>query len=91
VENAIKHGIARKVAGGAVRVTAARSNARLSLSVYNDGPCLPSDWQAASKGIGIANLRTRLQILHKDDFELQLRNIDPGGVEVLVTLPLRVM
>jgi uncharacterized membrane protein len=91
VENAIKHGIARRVAGGAVRVTAARSNGRLSLSVYNDGPALPPDWQAASKGIGIANLRTRLQILHRDDFELQLRNIDTTGVEVLVTLPLRVM
>ncbi len=91
VENAIKHGIARRVAGGAVRVTAARNNGRLSLSVYNDGPCLSPDWQAASKGIGIANLRTRLQILHKDDYELQLRNIETTGVEVLVTLPLRVM
>jgi two-component system LytT family sensor kinase len=91
VENAIKHGIARRVAGGEVRVTAARSNGRLSLSVYNDGPRLPPDWQAASKGIGIANLRTRLQILHRDDFELQLRNIDTTGVEVLVMLPLRVM
>jgi two-component system LytT family sensor kinase len=91
VENAIKHGIARRVAGGAVRVTAARSNGRLSLSVYNDGPRLPPDWQAAGKGIGIANLRTRLQILHRNDFELQLRNIDTSGVEVLVMLPLRVM
>jgi two-component system, LytTR family, sensor kinase len=91
VENAIKHGIARRVAGGAVRVTAARSNGQLSVSVYNDGPLLPPDWQTASKGIGIANLRTRLQILHKEDFQLQLRNIDTTGVEVLVTLPLRVM
>jgi len=91
VENAIKHGIARRIAGGAVRVTASESNGRLSLSVYNDGPRLPIDWQATSNGIGIANLRTRLQILHRDEFDLQLRNIEPGGVEVLVTLPLRGM
>jgi len=91
VENAIKHGIAKRVAGGVVHVTAAKIDGRLSLSVYNDGPRLPADWQATSKGIGIANLRTRLQILHRDDFDLQLRDIDPAGVEVLVTLPLRGM
>jgi two-component system, LytTR family, sensor kinase len=90
VENAIKHGIAKRVAGGAVHVSAAKVDGRLSLSVYNEGPHLPADWQATSKGIGIANLRTRLQILHRDDFDLQLRNnIEPAGVEVLVTLPLR--
>jgi two-component system LytT family sensor kinase len=89
VENAIKHGIARRVAGGAVRVTAANDNGRLCISVYNDGPQLPADWQAGSKGIGVANLRTRLSILHRDDFDLQLRNVEPAGVEVLVTLPLR--
>jgi two-component system, LytTR family, sensor kinase len=89
VENAIKHGIARRVAGGAIRVTAAQQDGRLSLSVYNDGPPLPADWQAANNGIGIANLRTRLRILHGEEFSLQLRNIDPGGVEVLVSLPLR--
>jgi LytS/YehU family sensor histidine kinase len=91
VENAIKHGIAKRVAGGVVHVTAAKIDGRLSLSVYNDGPHLPADWQATSKGIGIANLRTRLQILHRDDFDLQLRDIDPAGVEVQVTLPLRGM
>jgi two-component system LytT family sensor kinase len=91
VENAIKHGIARRIAGGAVRVTAANINGRLALSVYNDGPKLPMDWQATSNGIGIANLRTRLNILHPEAFDLQLRNIEPGGVEVLVTLPLRGM
>jgi two-component system, LytTR family, sensor kinase len=72
-------------------VTAAKINGRLSLSVYNDGPKLPMDWQATSNGIGIANLRTRLNILHPEAFDLQLRNIEPGGVEVLVTLPLRGM
>jgi sensor histidine kinase YesM len=88
VENAIKHGIARRVAGGEIRVTAARRNGSLFVSVRNDGPHLPPGWQEGGNGIGIANLRTRLQILHSSDFDLQLRNIDTG-VEVLVTLPLR--
>src|SRR6185437_1599482 len=87
VENAIKHGIAKRVAGGAVRVAGARQKSNLCLSVYNDGPALPADWEATPTGVGIRNLRTRLQILHGDESELRLRRADPGGVEVLVTLP----
>ncbi len=89
VENAIKHGIAKRVAGGTVRVAGARHNGSLCLSVYNDGPGLPTDWQATRTGVGIANLRTRLQILHGNESAFQLKRVDTGGVEVVVTLPLR--
>ena len=61
VENAIKHGIAKRVVGGAVRVAGARHNGNLCLSVYNDGPTLLRDWQATPTGVGVGNLRTRLQ------------------------------
>jgi LytS/YehU family sensor histidine kinase len=88
VENAIKHGVAKRVTGGVIRVTGASSNGYLCLSISNDGPSLPTDWQAMHNGIGIDNLRTRLQILHGGESELRLRNTDTG-VEVLVTLPLR--
>ena len=87
VENAIKHGIAKRVAGGTVRVAGACHDGNLCLSVYNDGPRLPTDWEAAQTGVGIGNLRTRLQILHGNGSGLQLRCADPGGVEVVVTLP----
>jgi len=90
VENAIKHGIAKRVAGGAVRVAGACHDSRLCLSVYNDGPNLPTDWEAAQSGVGIRNLRTRLQILHGNDSELQLTRANSAGVEVLVTLPFKV-
>ena len=66
VENAIKHGIAKRVAGGTIRIAGASCDGSLRLSVYNDGPNLPADWQAATTGVGIGNLRTRLQILHGD-------------------------
>ena len=90
VENAIKHGIAKRVAGGAVRVAGACHDSRLCLSVYNDGPNLPTDWEAGQSGVGIRNLRTRLQILHGSDSELQLTRANSAGVEVLVTLPFKV-
>jgi two-component system, LytTR family, sensor kinase len=88
VENAIKHGISKRAQGGSIQVAAARANGMLNLSVGNDGPCLPADFEATRNGIGIANLRTRLQILYGTGFGLSLRNQDAGGVQVSISLPL---
>jgi LytS/YehU family sensor histidine kinase len=88
VENAIKHGIAKRVSGGTIRVTGASRNGNLYLRVYNDSPSLPADWQSTDSGVGIGNLRTRLQILHGTESSLQLKRSDTTGVEVEVTLPL---
>jgi len=87
VENAIKHGIAKRVAGGTVRVDGACQNGELRLSVCNDGPALAADWQATNTGVGIDNLRTRLRILHGDKSKLELRSAGVEGVEAIVTLP----
>ena len=88
VENAVKHGISKRVQGGTVRVAASRANGTLALCVHNDGPPLSEDWEKGA-GIGIANLRTRLEIMYHHDFELSLRNHAAGGVQVAVTLPYR--
>ena len=89
VENAIKHGIAKRVGGGTVRIAGARADGSLRLTVYNDGPGDLPDWQATHTGVGLGNLRTRLQILHGNESSLQLSRAAPSGVEVVVTLPLR--
>jgi two-component system, LytTR family, sensor kinase len=89
VENAIKHGVGKRVTGGTIRVTGTRQEGTLYLSVYNDGPQFPEDWQTNSTGVGLANLRTRLQILHGDAAELRMRRAGADGVEVVVTLPLQ--
>src|SRR6204780_5511798 len=89
VENAIKHGISKRAAGGTVRVTGAHLNGQLYLSVYNDGPDLPAYGQATRGGVGISNLRSRLHILHGNESELKLKQTNTGGVEVAVTLPLK--
>jgi hypothetical protein len=89
VENAIKHGIATRVAGGNIRVTGTRKDGNLLLSVYNDGPSFKDDWQTHGTGVGLANLRTRLQILHGEESGLQMRRAGTDGVEVIVTLPLK--
>jgi sensor histidine kinase YesM len=87
VENAVKHGIAKRAQGGVIHIAASRSNTTLTLSVSNDGPSLPPNWEIARSGIGISNVRTRLQSLYGNAFELRMRNRDAGGVEVSVSLP----
>jgi two-component system LytT family sensor kinase len=87
VENAVKHGIAKRVQGGAIRIAASRSNDMITLSVYNDGPSLPARWEEAHSGIGISNVRTRLQGLYGDAFKLSMKNQDRGGVEMSVSVP----
>ena len=87
VENAVKHGIAKQVQGGAIRIAACHSNGRLTLTVYNDGPSLPAGWEQIQSGVGISNVRTRLQNLYGDAFEMNMRNQDPGGVQVSVSVP----
>jgi two-component system, LytTR family, sensor kinase len=87
VENAVKHGIARRVQGGAIRITVSRSNGTLTMRVYNDGPSLPLGWETSQSGIGIQNVRTRLRSLYGDQFELSIRNQPPGGVEAALSLP----
>jgi LytS/YehU family sensor histidine kinase len=89
VENGIKHGIAKRAKGGTIRVAAARLDDRLRLSVYNDGPNVPVKWDTPCGGIGLSNLRARLEILYGGAFDLDLRNVSTGGAEVLVLLPFK--
>jgi len=86
VENAIKYGLSERAGGGAIRVIGEKRGTALRLSVYNDGPGFPQDWQA--KGSGLVNLRTRLQILYGDAAEFRMDNVRSEGVEVVVTFPL---
>jgi two-component system LytT family sensor kinase len=86
VENAIKHGIAKRAQGGRVRVAASRTGAVLCLSVYNDGPLLEQSGSGCD-GIGLSNLRTRLRLLYGEDFGLTMQNHGGFGVEVTVVLP----
>lgn len=85
VENAVKHGIAKRVQGGAIRISASQAKGMLSLRIYNEGPCLFADWMAKS-GIGMENVRNRLESLYGKRCDLTLRN-HRGGVEAIVSLP----
>lgn len=89
VENAIKHGIAKRAQGGEIRVSAARSNGMLRLTVYNDGPSLAVDYERRGSGVGISNVRARLRSLYGESFELKMQNHGSHGVEASVSVPFR--
>jgi two-component system, LytTR family, sensor kinase len=86
VENAVKHGIAKRARGGTIRIAASRASGTLTLTVSNDGPSLPPDWEITT-GIGMSNVRTRLKSLYSEAFTLTMRNQDADGVEVSISLP----
>ncbi|QGZ40397.1 sensor histidine kinase [Pseudoduganella flava] len=85
VENAIKHGIAKRAKGGELTVAASADGGTLTLSVYNDGPPLPASWR---EGVGLANTRQRLRALYGGAEALTLRNEAAAGVLATLTLPL---
>jgi two-component sensor histidine kinase len=88
VENAVKHGIAKRKDGGTVRIAAAVTGDRLLLSISNDGPVLRAGWNEEDRGIGISNVRSRLRGLYGDDSALDMRARAEGGAEVSLSMPL---
>jgi two-component system, LytTR family, sensor kinase len=91
VENAIKHGISRRVTPGCVRLTATRSGDRLLLVVSDDGPeTVPSELVSpAGQGIGLRNTRSRLNHAYGGDYRLEITRRSEGGTAVLLDLPWR--
>ena len=89
VENAIKHGIAKRKEGGSVRIAASSQGNHLHISVSNDGPSLAPGWETASTGVGVTNVRARLRALYGDAASFVMNARSLGGVEVAITVPLR--
>lgn len=82
VENAIRHGIAQQLEGGTLDLRAERRGRRLWVRVRN--PC-DGDGAPRGEGIGLDNVRRRLQSAHGDGGELRVERLeDLFQVEVWV-------
>jgi two-component sensor histidine kinase len=89
VENAIRHGVSPRLAGGRVEVSARRDGPALVLTVRDDGVGLPAGWSlAASAGVGLRNVASRLEHLYRRSGLLTVRSRPEGGVDVVATIPL---
>ena len=84
VENGIKHGVARRPEGGRIRVEAQVEGGELVLRVINTGQL---ERRERDDGVGLQNVRERLQLLFGAEATLTLRNAGADAVEAVVRLP----
>lgn len=87
VENALEHGLAT-LQGGGVTVSSRRDGATLEVVVRDDGPGF-TPGERDGGGIGLANTRERLRLLHGELGTLECTNPPEGGGEVRLRLPWR--
>lgn len=90
VENAIKHGIAPKIGRSRLVIRARRERKMLLLSVLDDGVGLPADpvIQRNSSGVGLNNIRERLQTMYGQGARLSLQAAAGGGSIAAITIPI---
>lgn len=89
LENAIKYAITPSVGGGSIDVAARRDGSVLRIVVEDDGPGLPSENARPNRrGVGLANIRERLELIYGQRAGLIARNREPQGCRIELYLPL---
>jgi two-component system LytT family sensor kinase len=89
IENSIKHGISSKVDGGTITLRTSHSNGRLAIEVEDDGVGigeaeLPNVF---NKGIGVSNVKERLQVLYNQDYRMLIDSLPGRGTRIEIELP----
>ena len=88
IENSFKHGVSRKAGSSWVRASLAVQNGQLLFEVANSRPQETPDEETNGEGIGLMNVRRRLELLYPDAYRLDLEN-EPEQYTVHLELPLR--
>lgn len=86
VENAIKHGLEPKPQGGQLSVRAEVTDGRLVVTVADTGLGV-GHAATTGTGVGLTNLRERLQLLYGPAGTMTIADNPPSGTRVSVTLP----
>lgn len=96
IENAIKYAVSPMEEGGTLRIAASRRDGRLALTVADTGPGLQAlkDGDSAkdtrrSCGVGLRNVRERLQHLYGDEQSFHLTENQPRGLAAHLEIPYR--
>jgi histidine kinase/histidine kinase/DNA gyrase B/HSP90-like ATPase len=84
VENAIKHGLEPKAAGGRLEIRAEVVDGQLAVHVQDNGPgFMPK----SDEGVGLANIRERLKVLYHGRGELIISVPPEGGTCATIRIP----
>jgi hypothetical protein len=88
VENAIKHGLEPKPEGGRLTLKAEIVHGKLAISVTDTGLGFGRA-PTAGTGVGLANIRERLQLIYGSKALLAVAENPGGGTRVTITVPYR--
>lgn len=86
VDNAVRHGIARRAEAGALGIVARREGEMVTITVRDDGPGFP---EAPRTGHGLDNTRERLRALYGDRASLVITKNEPAGTVATMRVPYR--
>ena len=86
VENAIKHGLEPKSEGGNLQLKAEIVHGKLQVTVADTGLGFGKA-ATAGTGVGLANIRERLQLLYGARATLMVAENQPCGTVVTITVP----
>src|SRR5438477_6884959 len=90
VENAIQHAIAPRATPGSIEVAAKQTNGLLRIEVTDNGPGLTTSGVALeSQGLGLKNVRARLEQLYGNQHCFEVSNRPEGGVTVVMQFSFR--
>jgi len=90
VENAIQHAIAPHATPGRIEISAARNNDSLRLEVKDTGPGIgTANSNIEGHGLGLSNVRARLERLYGSNFSLEMTNGSSQGLTVTLVIPFR--
>jgi two-component system LytT family sensor kinase len=89
VENAIKHGLSRKLGPGTLVIRSWRELGRTLIEVRDDGMgfTLERLQQPMSSGIGLANVRERLRVIYGAAYQLRLESTPGQGTSAIIEIP----
>ena len=85
VENAIKHGLEPQMEGGEIIIKAMEQDDVLRIEVMDTGPGFSSFQKT---GVGISNVRERIQLLYGEKGRLILEENKPHGVKATIEVPM---
>ena len=86
VENAIKHGLEPKAEGGTLSVKAEIVHGKLAVTVADTGLGFGKA-ATAGTGIGLNNIRERLQLLYGNKAQMTITENSPSGTVVTLAVP----
>ena len=96
VENAIRYAIEPNEGPGEIEISASKNNGEVILQVSDsgagngrEGRSKPDDSEVMREGIGLSNTRQRLRQLYGENQKLELKRLDSGGLQLLISVPFR--